>query len=444
MSHELRTPLSGALGTLRLLSATELDTQQREYLQIINAANLSLLDIVSDILGYSQLEAGKLNIDNRRFNLRQLLDNVTGLMRVSAGEKNNRLILQTDEPEANWLMGDSGKLHQILINLVGNANKFTDNGTIILKVDCRQADGGKQEVHFAVIDSGIGIAADKQEDIFQAFTQVDASSSRRYGGIGLGLAICERLVHAMGGRISLDSQLGKGTNIGFTVDFDVCEIETSDRAGDISMLYRGEGIDVLMVEDDATNSMVTRRYLEHLGHRVLAAESGERALELLDGGGASLVLLDISLPGIDGLAILRYIREHADEAVSRLPVIAMSAHVFTEEVDQYLAAGMDGFLGKPFSLEDLQQAIERVIQGGITASASDVPGADSQGRATFDSSPLDEDIQRLGLDSVEQLVDLFFQSAEQLREGLRVAMQRGDSASIEKLAHRLNSELRHR
>ena len=438
MSHELRTPLSGALGTLRLLCATELDAQQREYLQIINAANLSLLDIVNDILGYSQLEAGKLNIDNRRFNLRQLLDNVTGLMRVSAGEKNNRLILQTDEPEANWLMGDSGKLHQILINLIGNANKFTDDGTIILKVDCRQTDEGKQEVHFAVIDSGIGIAADKQEDIFQAFTQVDTSSSRRYGGIGLGLAICERLVHAMGGHISLDSELGKGTNIGFTVEFDVCEIETCDRAGDISMLYRGEGIDVLMVEDDATNSMVTRRYLEHLGHRVLAAASGERALELLDGGGASLVLLDISLPGIDGLSILRYIRRHADEAVSRLPVIAMSAHVFTEEVDQYLAAGMDGFLGKPFSLEDLQQAIERVILGEITASASDVPGADSHGRATFDSSPLDEDIQRLGLDSVDQLVDLFFQSAEQLRAELQAAMQRGDAASIEKLAHRLN------
>jgi two-component system sensor histidine kinase TorS len=188
MSHELRTPLSGALGTLRLLADTELQAPQRDYVNIIDAANTSLLDIVNDILGYSQLEAGKLNIENRRFDLAELLNNVVGLMTVSVHEKNNELQLKIDGAPARWLMGDSGKLHQILINLVGNANKFTDKGSITLAVNCRAgADQTRMTLNFAVTDTGIGIAEDKEEEVFHAFTQVDASSARIHGGIGLGL-----------------------------------------------------------------------------------------------------------------------------------------------------------------------------------------------------------------------------------------------------------------
>jgi two-component system sensor histidine kinase TorS len=441
MSHELRTPLSGALGTLRLLSDTTLVSQQREYLNIINAANASLLDIVNDILGYSQLEAGRLNIENRRFELSELANNVIGLMSVPVGEKNNSLKLEMDPQNgpSQALLGDSGKLHQILINLIGNANKFTDNGSITLRVTSKpDTHGDSVSLQFSVIDTGIGIAQDKQEEVFQAFTQVDASSARHYGGIGLGLSICERLVNAMGGEIWLQSKLGEGTTIGFSIDAEICRAASATQPISPRVARITEGITVLMIEDDATNSMVTNHYLQHLGHQVIATQSGEEALSLLDTGGLSLILLDISLPGIDGLTILNYIRTHADKTIANLPVIAMSAHVFTEEIDYYLCAGMTGFLGKPFSLEDLEYAIIEAISGREVVITNTSQAGEPGKFNPFDTSVIENDICRLGLDSVEKLATLFFQSAEQLKAELMVAMEQDNFAELARLAHRLN------
>ena len=198
-----------------------------------------------------------------------------------------------------------------------------------------------------------------------------------------------------------------------------------------------EPICVLMVEDDPTNSMVTRNYLEHLGHSVLDAQSGEEALTLLDQGGMSLVLLDISLPGIDGLTILKYLRTHADPAIAGMPVVAMSAHVFTEEVDQYLSAGMNGFLGKPFSLEDLELAIAQAFKGDeVVIAKSGQPGKTHSLRS-IDTSIVKDDIDRLGLDNVEQLAELFFKSVGDFKAGLIEAMSDSDYDAMEKLAHKM-------
>ncbi|MEM7563840.1 MAG: TMAO reductase system sensor histidine kinase/response regulator TorS [Pseudomonadota bacterium] len=438
MSHELRTPLSGALGTLKLLSETELQSLQLDYVNIINAANTSLLDIVNDILGYSQLEAGKLNLESRRFDLRELLNNVIGLMRVSVEEKNNHLQLLWDDRSEGWFEGDSGKLHQILINLIGNANKFTDDGEICLRVDSRpsqRADG--LNLQFSVIDTGIGIAADKQQEVFQAFTQVDTSSARRFGGIGLGLAICERLVNAMGGRISLQSEPGKGTTISFEVDLQTSQSIISEFTVSPAINVESEQANVLMVEDDATNSMVTSKYLQHLGHHVFAAQSGEEALTLVDQGEMSMVLLDISLPGIDGLTILKYIRTHADPAIAAVPVIAMSAHVFKEEVDQYLAAGMNGFLGKPFSLDDLGHAITHALNGDGSVFTKTGTSTQSEMLQVIDPSIVDDDINRLGLENVEKLVALFFSSVDQLKQQMDRVIDQQDFRQLEKLAHKM-------
>jgi two-component system sensor histidine kinase TorS len=323
--------------------------------------------------------------------------------------------------------------------LIGNANKFTDNGSITLRVSSKLNDLEDAEtLQFLVVDTGIGIAQDRQEEIFQAFTQVDTSTARRHGGIGLGLAICDRLVNAMGGKISLDSELGKGTKIGFNVDLEICKAVSAKQSDPQQILDITEGVRVLMVEDDATNSMVTRKYLQHLGHHVIAAQSGEEALVLLEEDDLSLVLLDISLPGIDGLAILNHIRNHADKKISELPVIAMSAHVFTEEVDFYLCAGMNGFLGKPFSLEDLERAIGQAFIGGevVIPETSQLRGHDSV--KPINTSMIDDDISRLGLDNVEQLAGIFFQSADQLNTELVEAIIQGKLEKLEKLAHKLN------
>ncbi len=439
MSHELRTPLSGALGTLRLLANTELQPRQLDYLHIIDAANTSLLDIVNDILGYSQLEAGRLSIENRRFNLSELINNVVGLMSVAVHEKNNSLSLELENSHALWLKGDSGKLHQILINLIGNANKFTDNGSITLQVSSNPDKlQDTATLEFRVIDSGIGIAQSKQAGIFQAFTQVDSSSARQHGGIGLGLAICERLVNAMGGSIALDSKLGKGTKIGFSVDMETCAAPSSSEAQQLEISNAIESIKVLMVEDDATNSMVTSNYLQHLGHDVTAATSGEAALQLLHEAEFSLVLLDISLPGIDGLTILKYIRTHPDKSIADMPVIAMSAHVFSEEVDEYLSAGMDGFLGKPFAMEDLERAIAQASTGAEVIITNSSRTKHLSKLKLFDSTVVDDDITRLGVASVEQLAKLFFQSTAQLKTDLIKAMLEGDFKKTSKLAHKMN------
>ena len=438
MSHELRTPLSGALGTLRLLADTELQSRQRDYVNIIDAANASLLDIVNDILGYSQLEAGKLNIENRRFQLGELMNNVTGLMTVAVRDKNNDLSLQIEGDPEQWFLGDSGKLHQVLINLVGNANKFTDDGSITLTVKCRpDAEGKAASLDFSVTDTGIGIAEDKQEEVFQAFTQVDASSARLHGGIGLGLAICERLVHALGGEISLRSEPGKGTRIGFRVDIDLCEAPSAAEA-EVGSSAPVASERVLMVEDDATNSMVTLSYLQHLGHQVVAAQNGEEALALLDRENLSLVLLDISLPGIDGLTILRHIRAHSESRIADLPVIAMSAHVFTEEVDEYLAAGMNGFLGKPFSIEDLEQALTTAVTGGEVMVKRPGKPAAAPTENVIDTSVVDGDVDRLGIENVEQLAGLFRRSAYPLLEELQQAISAGNLETRQKLAHKLS------
>jgi two-component system sensor histidine kinase TorS len=199
-----------------------------------------------------------------------------------------------------------------------------------------------------------------------------------------------------------------------------------------------EGIKVLMIEDDATNSMVTNHYLQHLGHQVIATQSGEEALTILDKGGLSLILLDISLPGIDGLTILNYIRTHTDKTIANLPVIAMSAHVFTEEVDYYLCAGMTGFLGKPFSLEDLEHAIIEAISGHEVIITNTSQAGDPDKFNPFDTSVIENDICRLGLASVEKLATLFFQSAEPLKAELIEAIEQDNFEELARLAHRLN------
>ena len=437
MSHELRTPLSGALGTLRLLSETTLKEEQSNYVQIINAANTSLLDIVNDILGYSQLEAGKLVLENRPFELKPLLNNVVGLMSVTVRDKNNSLNLELNEDYANWLSGDSGKLHQILINLIGNANKFTDNGSITLIVDSIPGDGNDNtSITFSVVDTGIGIATDKQGEIFHAFTQIDAGSTRLYGGIGLGLAICERLVHAMGGDIFLESAPGKGTKIGFEIQLEQCDELASNRVHQLNTAQIPT-LHVLMVEDDSTNSLVTRRYLERLGHNVSDSSTGEKALQLLDDELFDLVLLDISLPGIGGLTILERIRENSSNSKPDMPVIAMSAHVFKEDVDQYIKAGMNGFLGKPFTLEELDQSIAKVMTGEVTAPGENTSNTNTRDLKLIDTSVIESDIDQLGLNNVKQLVSLFTQSTSELQVQLTHAIQNSDFEIAESIAHKM-------
>ena len=359
-------------------------------------------------------------------------------MSVPAGENGNSISLQMAESQAQTLLGDSGKLQQILINLIGNAIKFTENGSITLLVSSKiDRVANTASLRFVVKDTGIGIAPERHEEIFQAFTQVDTSIARQYGGIGLGLAICDRLVVAMGGNMQLESAPGAGTSIGFDVEMALCESMQPASSLQVQPSHSAAGLNVLMVEDDATNRMVTNNYLQKLGHRVLVAKSGEQAITVLNTEPLSLVLLDISLPGIDGLDLLKLIRGHVDTDISDIPVIAMSAHVFTEEVDQYLGAGMNGFLGKPFSLQDLDNVIGQVVDRSSTSFVSIEPTRETDDGVIFDASVVDQDVEKLGVDSVDSMLESFLHSGRDQHSLLLEAIDRKALTSVENIAHKL-------
>ena len=436
MSHELRTPLSGALGTLRLLSDTALEQRQQQLVETIEGANAALLDILNDILGYSQIEAGKLHVENRPFQLHGLLDGVTRLMSAAALEKGNRLSLRIEPGTPSGVVTDSGKLRQILLNLIGNANKFTDSGRIDVHV---RGVASQQPAHigieFSVTDTGIGIAPDRQAEVLQPFTQVDSSTTRTHGGIGLGLAICERLVHALGGELSLRSTPGQGTCVSFSIQAGLVTDLPSDPAPCEAPSWPvAEPLDVLVVEDDSVNRSVVTSYLRKMGHRVIEADSGDRALALLAERRVSLVLLDISLPGMDGLAVLRGIRANRDASLRALPVVAMSAHIFDEEVSEYLDAGMDGYLGKPFSIEDLHCAMVAVAAGERHAVVAAVP---ARGERLLDTAVVDADRAALGTATVDAMLGELERTSQARFARLARACAQGEFTTIAQTTHQL-------
>ena len=331
------------------------------------------------------------------------------------------------------MVGDAGKLHQVLINLIGNANKFTDAGDISLRVDAQRCDSDSlAAVNLEVSDTGIGIPFEHQQKVFQAFTQVDATSSRRYGGIGLGLAICERLVQAMGGSIELHSEPEKGTRVVIGLRLQIADRQVPQEVGGDASKDSAEPLTVLVVEDDDTNRMVAGSYLEKLGHSVMAVDSGRAALQVLDETAPSLILLDISLPEIDGLEVLKKIRAHARDDVASCPVIAMSAHVFAEEIETYLSAGMNGFLGKPYTYQELQAAIH-----DAQARESVSLDAEIELKQLFDSRVVDADIAELGIERVCAIAEMFVQASLSNLETLESAMRREDWQLVKSQAHKL-------
>jgi len=446
ISHELRTPLSGALGTLNLLRYTELSGKQLQYLNAVDTANSVLLDILDNVLGYSHVRAGKVELEHKAFDLVKLSHNVVSVMAAAAQEKGNTLDLQLEQGIPENLIGDSGKLTQVLMNLLGNASKFTEQGEIQLKVNLASFDSNTAILKFEVIDSGIGMDESRKEEMFKAFTQVDSSISRRYGGIGLGLAICRRLVDTMSGQIELESEPGKGTRIWFQLPFELSDKNEQTHPGKSHI--RSSSQTVLMVEDDPTNREVTHSYLTHSGHTVVARNDGEAALAYLKKTIPDLILLDVSLPGVSGLDVLKKIRASNNPAIKNIAVIAMSAHVFEEEVATYLSAGMDGFLGKPFSSEDLDRAISRVQ---ANANKPITQGKYHQPKHNFhnwkhspliEESVMKDDIALLGYDRVVQLLNILKSSGQEYLDQfseLEDQKTNGENSNVVDIAHRMRS-----
>lgn len=357
MSHEIRTPLNGVLGYADLLlDDRTLGEAHRRTVERIQTSGAALLTVVNDILDFSKIEAGKIELEPQPFSTSALIDNTVSIVRSSAEKKRLRLIVELDPQLPGHLVGDQDRLRQVLLNLLNNAIKFTPRGSVTLQVGCEPHEEGAFALRFAVTDTGIGIAKDKQHRLFERFSQIDGSIRRDFGGTGLGLAISKRLVELMGGRIAVTSLEGRGSTFAFAVTLlkaDPLEAEASQ-----SPIVNSGGVRILLVEDVEINQELARAVLEKAGHCVDIVGDGADAILAVQTKPYDLVLMDLQMPGMDGLTATRHIRE-LDHEARALPIIAMTANVLPHQVAAFGEAGMNDYIGKPFKRDALYAVVER-------------------------------------------------------------------------------------
>jgi signal transduction histidine kinase/ActR/RegA family two-component response regulator len=361
MSHEIRTPIHGVLGNIELLLYTSLLDAQLHYAKNVEASGKVLLKIVEDILELSKIEDGLVKLEKNPLDLSQVLHECLGLLHDKALAKGLTLTREISQDVPRRVNGDSCRLQQVLINLIDNAIKFTDTGGIQINVKLKEDLGDAARVLVEVIDSGVGIAPEARSRIFESFHQVDGSMSRRYGGAGLGLAIVKQLVEAMGGKIEVTSKPGNGTTFSLDLLLDIASDFSQVAPPEPDLGKATFSGHVLLVEDNVVNQEVALGMLTHFGCRVDVAANGQEALEATARQPYDLILMDCQMPEVDGYQATKVIREkeNGDISKSRTPIVALTAHAMEGDLENCLAAGMDGYISKPFTKQQLQQLLAK-------------------------------------------------------------------------------------
>lgn len=440
MSHEIRTPMNGILGMLRILRDSPLSEEQRQRLSVVRSSSQTLLGILNDILDYSKIESGEVHLSPETFDLGQLLDDITVLMRFRAVEKGISLMTHIDGGVPTILQGDAGKLSQVLLNLIGNAIKFTESGAVDITVSTVAGRGNRDVMlRFEIQDSGIGIDSDRQERLFEAFYQANEQVSRKYGGTGLGLAICRRLADAMGGEIDVQSEAGKGSLFWFTARFEHGEVSAlREMKLELPTALAGApSHSILLVEDNDINALVTQTFLEKMGHAVVHAETGEAAVKAAAIETFDVVLMDISLPGIAGIEAARQIRAFSNEKYKGVPIVAMSAHVFQNEISAVLEAGMNAFVGKPVSPERLAEVLNEVTASDSLLFSPPDSVSPEETPSLLDTSVLREDLAIIGLEKTTRMVTSFLDLSTEKYQQFHKAVNEEDWPSAIYAAHYL-------
>lgn len=371
MSHELRTPLNGVIGMTELLRGTALDDTQNEYIHIIQSSSALLLTIVNDILDMSKIESGQFYIDHQNFNLNAVIENVYSMLRRRADEKHIDFSYHIHPDICQAVRGDADRLKQVLLNIVGNAIKFTEKGSVVIHLNLEKMEDSLQSVSFVVRDTGVGIENDKLEKLFKRFSQVDVSMSRKFGGSGLGLAISRQLVELMGGTIGLKSCIGKGSEFCFMLPFmkqtdeekvGVERLTTEIQEQEGPPLTTNKPSQILIVEDNAANRKLAEILVKKLGHTSQSVCDGREAVAVLCDKTFDLILMDLQMPNMDGVEATRVIRDpNSDVLAHDVPIIAITAHAMKGDMDTCFSAGMNAYMTKPIKPKQLEEMINQQL-----------------------------------------------------------------------------------